>query len=102
MTKNMTRRRFVARAFDLMAASTALVALAPRTALACLGGTWYVYCENQYNNGVCGQVDQVTAGTCQHICSRCGQQVFRGSDVTVVCPNNHRWSISTGRTTSYI
>src|SRR4026208_1777778 len=65
-----TRRRFVAGVFDLVAVAGALGGGAPKAAFACLGGTWYLYCGNQYENAICGQIDRVTAGTCQHICSR--------------------------------
>jgi hypothetical protein len=83
-----TRRQFIARLAGAAGAVGFLIGN-PNQARACLYGTWRVKCPS------CGRIDTVTDGTCQHKCSNGGTQVFSGDDVTVVCPNNHEWHITT-------
>ena len=69
---------------SLMGGFFAVAALVfPSQARACLYGKWWVVCPNNH-------VDEVDDGTCQHKCSKCGQQCFRGNTVTVLCPKGHR------------
>ena len=78
----LTRRQLVQRVMTGGFAAVVLMAF-PSKAKACLYGTWMVVCPNNH-------VDEVDDGTCQHRCSKCGQQCFRGDTVTVLCPKGHR------------
>ena len=93
---NTTRREFVVRAVGV-AGAVGFIAAVPVPAQACLYGKWAVLCAN-------GHVDLVDDGTCQHVCEKCGLQVFSGDDVTVVCRNGHPNRIKTGApaSTSFI
>jgi hypothetical protein len=82
-----TRRDFIARLAGTIGAVGVIVAV-PNVAHACLGGTWVVRCSN-------GHDDTVTEGTCQHVCEKCGVQVFSGDVVTVVCPVGHANRVDT-------
>src|SRR5438067_862809 len=85
-----SRRQFFKWGLEALGAAGVL-ALGARPAQACLYGTWFVKCPYD------GQVDRVDDGTCQHICSRDAKQVFDGSKVTVMCPNNHPNAVETGK-----
>jgi len=79
-----TRRQFVA---DLAEAVgiLSLVAGIPTDARAYLLGTWWLVCP--YDN--CDRIDRVDGGTKQHLCSKCGRQMFYGPRqtlVTIACP----------------
>jgi hypothetical protein len=77
----MTRRELISTLFVKLGA-VAIIATIPRSAFACLSGTWFVRCPN-------GHVDQVDDITCQHECNTCHAQAFSGGNVTVVCPKGH-------------
>ena len=91
---NQTRREFTAKMVAAFGA-VGVIMVAPNRAFACMYGTWVVRCPR-------GHDDVVTEGTCQHVCEKCGTQVFSGQVVTVVCPAGHANRVRTGgRMTSW-
>lgn len=91
---NQSRRGFIAKMVGALGA-VSIVMATPSWARACMYGTWIVRCPR-------GHDDQVTEGTCQHVCEQCGTQVFAGDVVTVVCPSGHPNRVRTGgRMTSW-
>ena len=85
---NESRREFLVGVVGTIGAAGIIVA-APSPARACMYGKWIVRCPN-------GHDDVVTEGTCQHVCEKCGTQVFSGDVVTVVCPAGHPNRVHTG------
>jgi len=91
---NHTRREFMATMVGAFGAA-AIIMATPSRARACMYGTWIVRCPK-------GHDDEVTEGTCQHVCEKCGTQVFSGNVVTVVCTKGHANRVDTGdRMTSW-
>ena len=84
-----TRRDFIRKLVGVAGAFGFLLAN-PMRAQACLYGQWWVVCPK-------GDCDLVDDGTCQHKCEQHGIQVFRGSAVTVRCPNGHDNPIDTAQ-----
>ena len=82
-----TRRKFIRKLVGAAGAAGFLLAN-PMRAQACLYGQWWVVCPK-------GDCDLVDDGTCQHECEQHHIQVFRGSAVTVRCPNGHDNPIDT-------